>query len=227
MGKGFEDFFKTVDADVFCLQETKLSSGQLDFNPEGYQSFWNYAQKKGYSGTALFSKETPKSVVYGMGIEEHDNEGRVIAAEFEYYYVVTVYTPNSQRELTRLSYRMLWEDAFRGYLNGLRKKKPVIVCGDMNVAHQEIDLKNPKTNVGKCLLILSAIFIRIQVTDIRGGPICSMPASAIWDGALTISSLLRNLRRNWFLLISTGRLWVRTTARSSLWLRGSAVRHPE
>ncbi len=148
MGKGFEDFFKTVDADVFCLQETKLSSGQLDFNPEGYQSFWNYAQKKGYSGTALFSKETPKSVVYGMGIEEHDNEGRVIAAEFEYYYVVTVYTPNSQRELTRLSYRMLWEDAFRGYRNGLRKKKPVIVCGDMNVAHQEIDLKNPKTNVG-------------------------------------------------------------------------------
>jgi len=148
MGKGFLDFFKEADADIFCLQETKLQEGQIELDLPGYHQYWNYAEKKGYSGTALFSKETPKSVVYGMGIEEHDNEGRVIAAEFEYYYVVTVYTPNSQRELTRLSYRMLWEDAFRGYLNGLRKKKPVIVCGDMNVAHQEIDLKNPKTNVG-------------------------------------------------------------------------------
>ncbi len=148
MGKGFEEFFQKVNADVFCLQETKLSEGQLDWKPEGYHAFWNYAQKKGYSGTAIFTREEPEGVTYGIGVEEHDKEGRVIAAEFAPYYVVTVYTPNSQRELTRLSYRVQWEDAFRNYLNGLREKKPVIVCGDMNVAHQEIDLKNPKTNVG-------------------------------------------------------------------------------
>ncbi|MDE6872880.1 MAG: exodeoxyribonuclease III [Lachnospiraceae bacterium] len=148
MGKGFAEFFKKADADVLCLQETKLSQGQLDFAPEGYHVFWNYAQKKGYSGTALFSKEMPLAVTCGISVAEHDTEGRVITAEFRDYYVVTVYTPNAQRELTRLAYRMEWEDAFRGYLGGLRSKKPVIVCGDMNVAHQEADLKNPKPNRG-------------------------------------------------------------------------------
>ena len=146
MEKGFEDFFRQADADVFCLQEIKLSEGQLAWRPEGYYSYWNYAEKKGYSGTALFTKEEPLSVSYGLGIEEHDHEGRVITAEFADYYVVTVYTPNSKRELERLDYRMVWDDAFRDYLNGLRAKKPVTVCGDMNVAHEEIDLKNPKTN---------------------------------------------------------------------------------
>lgn len=146
MTKGFADFFTEVDADVFCLQETKLSEGQLDWTPEGYHAYWNYAEKKGYSGTALFSKEEPLSVAYGIGVEEHDHEGRVITAEYEEYYVVCVYTPNSKRELERLDYRQVWEDAFRAYLCGLKEKKHVIVCGDMNVAHQEIDLKNPKTN---------------------------------------------------------------------------------
>lgn len=144
--KGFDEFFKNADADIFCLQETKVSEGQLEYKPEGYHVYWNYAEKKGYSGTAIFSKEEPLSVSYGMGIEEHDHEGRVITLEFENYYIVTVYTPNSKRELERLSYRCVWEDAFSGFLNDLRKNKPVIVCGDMNVAHQEIDLKNPKTN---------------------------------------------------------------------------------
>ena len=144
--KGFDDFFKLADADIFCLQETKLSEGQLEYKPEGYHVYWNYAEKKGYSGTAIFSKEEPINVSYGMGIEEHDHEGRIITLEFEDYYVVTVYTPNSKRELERLSYRCQWEDAFSDYLNKLRKNKPVIVCGDMNVAHEEIDLKNPKTN---------------------------------------------------------------------------------
>lgn len=144
--KGFEDFFKEADADIFCLQETKLSAGQLQFEPEGYHVYWNYAEKKGYSGTAIFSKEEPVSVNYGMGIEEHDHEGRIITLEFQNYYVVTVYTPNSKRELERLDYRCVWEDAFSKFLNQLRTTKPVIVCGDMNVAHQEIDLKNPKTN---------------------------------------------------------------------------------
>ncbi len=146
MNKGFMDFFDEIDADVFCVQETKMQEGQLDWERSGYHAYWNYAEKKGYSGTAVFSKEEPVAVSYGMDILEHDTEGRVITLEFEKYYFVTVYTPNSQRELTRLSYRMTWEDAFREFLNKLREKKPVVVCGDMNVAHKEIDLKNPKTN---------------------------------------------------------------------------------
>lgn len=146
MGKGFMDFFDSVDADIFCLQEIKLSEGQIEWNKENYYSYWNYAEKKGYSGTAVFSKEKPLSVKYGIGIDEHDHEGRVITLEFENFYMVTVYTPNSQRELTRLEYRMKWEDDFRNFLNDLRKTKPVVVTGDMNVAHEEIDLKNPKTN---------------------------------------------------------------------------------
>lgn len=146
MEKGFMDFFNKADADIFCLQEIKLSEGQIEWNKENYYSYWNYADKKGYSGTAIFSKEEPLSVQYGIGIDEHDHEGRVITLEFEKFYMVTVYTPNSQRELTRLEYRMKWEDDFREYLNGLKKNKPVIVTGDMNVAHKEIDLKNPKTN---------------------------------------------------------------------------------
>lgn len=146
MGKGFMDFFDSVDADIFCLQEIKLSEGQIEWNKENYYSYWNYAEKKGYSGTAVFSKEKPLSVKYGIGIDEHDHEGRVITLEFENFFMVTVYTPNSQRELTRLEYRMKWEDDFRNFLNDLRKTKPVVVTGDMNVAHKEIDLKNPKTN---------------------------------------------------------------------------------
>lgn len=146
MGKGFMDFFDSVDADIFCLQEIKLSEGQIEWNKENYYSYWNYAEKKGYSGTAVFSKEKPISVKYGIGIDEHDHEGRVITLEFNNFYMVTVYTPNSQRELTRLEYRMKWEDDFRDFLNSLRRTKPVVVTGDMNVAHKEIDLKNPKTN---------------------------------------------------------------------------------
>lgn len=146
MDKGFMDFFDKIDADVFCLQEIKLQAGQIEWQKEGYFDYWNYAQKKGYSGTAIFTKEEPLSVSYGLGIEEHDKEGRVITLEFPEYYVITVYTPNSQNELARLPYRMKWEDDFRAYLLKLREKKPVIVCGDMNVAHKEIDLKNPKTN---------------------------------------------------------------------------------
>lgn len=146
MGKGFMDFFDSVDADIFCLQEIKLSEGQIEWNKENYYSYWNYAEKKGYSGTAVFSKEKPLSVKYGIGIDEHDHEGRVITLEFDNFYMVTVYTPNSQRELTRLEYRMKWEDDFRNFLNDLRKTKPVVVTGDMNVARKEIDLKNPKTN---------------------------------------------------------------------------------
>lgn len=146
VGKGFLDFFKEIDADIFCLQETKLQEGQIDLELPGYRQYWNYAEKKGYSGTAMFTKEEPVSVTYGIGIEEHDREGRVIAAEFPEYYVITCYTPNSQNELARLDYRMEWEDAWRSYLKGLEQKKPVIFCGDLNVAHTEIDLKNPKTN---------------------------------------------------------------------------------
>ena len=144
--KGFLDFFKEIDADVFCLQETKLQEGQIDLDLEGYHQFWNYAEKIGYSGTAIFTKQEPLSVSYGIGIEEHDHEGRVICAEFEKFFVVVCYTPNSQNELQRLDYRMTWEDAFRAYLKNLEKTKPVILCGDLNVAHKEIDLKNPKTN---------------------------------------------------------------------------------
>lgn len=146
MTKGFEEYFRSADADIFCLQETKLQKGQIDFEPEGYYSYWNYAEKKGYSGTAVFTKKEPLSVRLGIGVEEHDHEGRVITLEFEEYYFVTCYTPNSQNELKRLDYRMEWEDAFLGYLKALDSKKPVIFCGDLNVAHKEIDLKNPKTN---------------------------------------------------------------------------------
>lgn len=144
--KGFSDFFKDVDADIFCLQETKLQEGQITLDLPGYHQYWNYAEKKGYSGTAIFTREEPLSVFYGLGIEKHDHEGRVITLEFQNFYLVTVYTPNSQEELKRLSYRMEWEDDFLAYLQKLEEKKPVIVCGDMNVAHREIDLKNPKTN---------------------------------------------------------------------------------
>ena len=145
-GKGFMDFFKETDADIFCLQETKLQEGQITLELPGYHRYWNYAEKKGYSGTAIFTKEEPLSVTYGIGIEEHDHEGRVITLEFPEFYVTTVYTPNSQRELTRLAYRMQWEDDFLHFIKQLEEKKPVIFCGDLNVAHQEIDLKNPKTN---------------------------------------------------------------------------------
>ena len=144
--KGFLDFFKEVDADIFCLQETKLQEGQIELDLEGYYQYWNYAVKKGYSGTAIFTKRKPLSVNYGIQIEEHDNEGRVITLEFEDFYFVTVYTPNSQSELKRLEYRMRWEEDFKTYLLKLENIKPVIVCGDLNVAHKEIDLKNPKTN---------------------------------------------------------------------------------
>lgn len=144
--KGFLDFFREIDADIFCLQETKLQEGQIKLDLPGYHQYWNYAEKKGYSGTAIFCKEEPVSVTYGLGIDEHDHEGRVITAEFEDFYFVTVYTPNSQDGLKRLDYRMTWEDAFRAYLLKLAETKPVVAAGDMNVAHQEIDLKNPKTN---------------------------------------------------------------------------------
>lgn len=144
--KGFEDIFAQLDADCFCLQETKLQKGQIDMEFEGYQSFWDYAQKKGYSGTCIYTRLQPLSVAYGIGKEEHDQEGRVVTLEFEDYYLITVYVPNSQDELRRLDYRMTWEDAFREYVVQLDQKKPVIICGDLNVAHQEIDLKNPKTN---------------------------------------------------------------------------------
>lgn len=146
VGKGFEEIFRQLDADFFCLQETKMQEGQLDLAFEGYESYWNYADKKGYSGTAIFTKHHPVSVTYGMGIDEHDHEGRVITLEMDDFYLVTVYTPNAQDGLRRLAYRMTWDDDFRKYVDVLDKKKPVIVCGDMNVAHQEIDLKNPKTN---------------------------------------------------------------------------------
>ena len=146
VGKGFADIFKQLDADFFCLQETKMQAGQLDLNFEGYNSYWNYADKKGYSGTAIFTRHTPINVTYGLGIDEHDHEGRVITLEMDNFYLITAYVPNSQDGLKRLDYRMIWEDDFRNYLLELDKKKPVIVCGDLNVAHKEIDLRNPKTN---------------------------------------------------------------------------------
>lgn len=146
VGKGFAESFKQLDADFFCLQETKMQEGQLDLNFEGYTSNWNYAEKKGYSGTAIFTKHQPISVSYGLGIEEHDHEGRVITLEMQDFYLITVYTPNSQDGLRRLDYRMTWEDDFLEYIKRLDEKKPVIVCGDLNVAHEEIDLKNPKSN---------------------------------------------------------------------------------
>lgn len=144
--KGFLEFFREADADIFCLQETKLQAGQIELDLEGYEQYWNYAVKKGYSGTAVFTKKKPLNVTYGIGIEEHDQEGRVITLEFEEFYFVTVYTPNSQNELARLDYRMKWESDFLAYLKKLEEEKPVIFCGDLNVAHKEIDLKNPKTN---------------------------------------------------------------------------------
>ena len=144
--KGFLDFFNEVDADIFCIQESKLQEGQINLELEGYHQYWNYAEKKGYSGTAIFTKKEPLSVKYGLGIEEHDKEGRVITLEFEKFYMVTIYTPNAKRELERLDYRMIWEDEIRKYLLKLNEAKPVIMCGDLNVAHNEIDLKNPKTN---------------------------------------------------------------------------------
>ncbi|MBQ9178784.1 MAG: exodeoxyribonuclease III [Prevotella sp.] len=146
VGKGFEEIFRNLDADFFCLQETKMQEGQLDLAFDGYESYWNYADKKGYSGTAIFTKHKPLSVSYGMNIDQHDHEGRVITLEMQDFYLVTVYTPNSQDGLKRLDYRITWDDDFRQYICSLDKKKPVVVCGDMNVAHQEIDLKNPKTN---------------------------------------------------------------------------------
>ena len=144
--KGFDAIFRKLDADFFCIQESKLQEGQTDFAPDGWYTYWNYAEKKGYSGTAVFAKEKPEQVTYGIGMEEHDREGRVITLEYPSFYFVTVYTPNAQNELRRLSYRMQWEDDFRRYLCRLDQEKPVIVCGDMNVAHEEIDLKNPATN---------------------------------------------------------------------------------
>lgn len=146
VGKGFLDYFKQENADIFCLQETKLQAGQIDLELEGYYQYWNYAEKKGYSGTAIFTKKQPLTVTYGLGIDEHDKEGRVITLEFENFFMITVYTPNSQEALARLDYRMKWEDDFRDYLLKLNAIKPVIICGDLNVAHKEIDLKNPKTN---------------------------------------------------------------------------------
>ena len=146
VGKGFMDYFTAMDADFFCLQETKLQEGQIDLALEGYHQYWNYAQKKGYSGTAIFAKQPALSATYGIGMEQHDTEGRVITLEYEDFYLVTCYTPNAQRELTRLDYRMEWETAFLSYLKGLDEKKPVILCGDLNVAHQPIDLKNPSAN---------------------------------------------------------------------------------
>ena len=146
MGKNFMEFFNEIDADCFCLQETKLQEGQIEMDLPGYHQYWNYAEKKGYSGTAIFTKKEPLSVKYGIGVDEHDHEGRVITLEFEDYYLITVYTPNSQDGLKRLDYRMSWEEDFLAYLRGLEKNKPVIFCGDLNVAHKEIDLKNPKTN---------------------------------------------------------------------------------
>ena len=169
MGKNFMDFFNEIDADIFCLQETKLQEGQIEMELPGYHQYWNYADKKGYSGTAIFTKEAPDGVSYGIGIDQHDHEGRVITLEFKDFYVVTVYTPNSQDKLRRLDYRMKWEDDFREYLTRLNTQKPVIVTGDMNVAHNEIDLKNPKTNrrnagftdeeIGKMTELLKSGFI--------------------------------------------------------------------
>ncbi len=146
MGKGFMDSFNALSADIFCLQETKLQEGQIELDLPGYSQYWNYAEKKGYSGTAVFTRREPLGVSYGIGIAGHDTEGRVITLEFEDFYFITVYVPNSQRELTRLGYRQEWEEAFLGYILGLEEKKPVIYCGDLNVAHKEIDLKNPKSN---------------------------------------------------------------------------------
>ena len=195
--KGFLDFFHEADADIFCIQETKMQEGQLNLELEGYYQYWNYAVKKGYSGTAVFTKKEPLSVSYGIGIEEHDQEGRVITCEFEEFYFVTVYTPNSQNGLARLDYRMKWEDDFRTYLKKLEETKPVIVTGDMNVAHKEIDLKNPTVRMQVLrmrkdrsllnfwmpdLLIHSGTFIRSRQESIPGGLIVSVPGRRMQAG---------------------------------------------
>ena len=192
--KGFLEVFRELDADIFCIQESKMQAGQLELDTPGYFQYWNYAERKGYSGTAIFTKKEPMDVSYGIGIEEHDKEGRVITLEYEDFYFVTVYTPNSQNELARLPYRMEWEDAFLAYLKKLEEKKPVVFCGDLNVAHREIDLKNPKTNRKNAgftdeerqkreenlpgfwrqgLLIRSAISIRMRRGSTPGGPTVS------------------------------------------------------
>ena len=200
--KGFMESFHDMGADILCLQETKMQPDQAIVELKGYEQYWNSAEKKGYSGTAIFTKVKPLDVIYGLGIEEHDHEGRVITMEFEEYYLVTVYTPNSKRELERLDYRMIWEDAFRKYLLELDKKKPVIVCGDLNVAHKEIDLKNPiitmlallirsvrslQNFLQLALLIPSGICIQIQPVPILGGHISERPGLIMQGGELTIS----------------------------------------
>ena len=202
--KGFMESFNELDADIFCLQETKLQPDQISLELPGYEQYWNSAVKKGYSGTAVFTRIKPLSVTNGIGIEEHDQEGRVITAEYENFYLVCCYTPNSQRELARLEYRMTWEDAFRNYLLELDKKKPVILCGDLNVAHQEIDLKNPKTNrknagfsdeerakmtelLGAVSQIHSVTCIQMQLRNIAGGLIWAKLVNEIRDGELTTS----------------------------------------
>ena len=223
VGKEFEQQFKDLDADFFCLQETKMQAGQLDLSFPGYKSYWNYADKKGYSGTAIYTKHKPLSVTYGIDIDEHDHEGRVITLEMEDFYLVTVYTPNSQDGLRRLEYRMKWEDDFQAYLHKLDEKKPVIVCGDMNVAHQEIDLKNPKTNhknagftdeerekmtqllsngfidtfrtlYPKQVLILGGRIVSVQERRIRGGV---STISSSQNVSKTASKMLRFIQRLW------------------------------
>lgn len=206
--KGFMDFFQDIDADILCIQESKMQEGQLELDTPGYYQYWNYAKKKGYSGTAVFTKKEPLSVAYGLGIDEHDQEGRVITLEFEEYYFVTVYTPNSQNELARLPYRMKWEDDFLDYLKRLEENKPVIFCGDLNVAHKEIDLKNPKTNRKNGmdlqmrreenflifwkpdLLTRFDIFIPTKKESTHGGLIDSVQGLRMRDGELIISVYL-------------------------------------
>ncbi|WP_195276951.1 exodeoxyribonuclease III [Anaerotruncus rubiinfantis] len=195
LNKGFLDFFREADADIFCLQETKMQQGQAEIPLEGYCEYWNSAIKKGYSGTAVFSKTEPLSVAYGLGIDEHDQEGRVITCEYEDFYLVNVYTPNAQKELARIDYRMRWEDDFRAYLMGLDAKKPVIACGDMNVAHNEIDLKNPKSNRG------SAGFSdqeRQKMTELLGAGFLDSFRMLYPDktGAYTWWSYMFNARKN-------------------------------
>ena len=231
--KGFLDFFHTIDADFFCIQESKLQEGQIDLDLPGYHQYWNYAEKKGYSGTAIFAKEEPLSVAYGIGIEEHDKEGRVITLEYDNFYLVTCYTPNSQNELARLPYRMTWEDDFLAYLKKLDAVKPVILCGDLNVAHEEIDLKNPKTNRknagfsdeerAKMTDLLGAGFtdtfrfsIRMRRGSIPGGRTDLRRARRMPDGVSTILSRPDVWMTSWKRQPSTPISSVRIPARSSL-----------
>ena len=214
--KGFEEYFQEANADIFCIQETKCQEGQVELTLPGYHQYWNSAVRKGYSGTAIFAKREPLSVSYGIGIEEHDQEGRVITLEYEDFYFVTVYTPNSQNELARLSYRMDWERDFLEYLTKLEERKPVVWCGDLNVAHQEIDLKNPKTNrknaglpmkrelaLPRCwrvdLLILFGIFTQIRKEFIPGGLTVFGREKKTRGGELTISWFLRLCGRKWWM----------------------------